>query len=102
LTRPRRLFADDHEEFLAVEVRRLEPEFEVVTITRDGRAVLMEAARLAPGILILDISMPVIEGIQVVRLLKASGCPAKIIFMTVHGDQDYVLAGLAAGPWAMW
>ena len=64
---------------------------------RDGRAVLEEAARLAPDILILDISMPVLDGIQAARLLKASGCQAKIIFMTVHGDQDYVQAGLATG-----
>ena len=97
LSRGRVLLADDHEEFLAVEARLLEPEFEIVTTARDGRSVLEEAARLAPDILLLDISMPVLDGIQAARLLKASGCQAKIIFMTVHGDQDYVQAGLAAG-----
>ena len=97
LSRGRVLLADDHEEFLAIEARLLEPEFEVVMTARDGRAVLEEAARLAPDILILDISMPVLDGIQAARLLKTSGCQAKIIFMTVHGDQDYAQAGLAAG-----
>jgi DNA-binding NarL/FixJ family response regulator len=96
LSRSRVLLADDHEAFLAVEARLLEPEFEVVTTARDGRAVLEEVARLAPDILLLDISMPVLDGIQAARLLKAFGCQANI-FMTVHGDQDYVQAGLAAG-----
>jgi len=89
--------ADDHEEFLAVEARLLEPEFEVVTTARDGQAVLKETARLGPDILILDISMPVLDGIQAARLLKVSGSKAKIIFMTIHRDPDYVQAGLAAG-----
>jgi DNA-binding NarL/FixJ family response regulator len=97
LSQGRVLLADDHEEFLAVEARLLEPEFEVVTTARDGQAVLKETARLGPDVLILDISMPVLDGIQTARLLKASGSQAKIIFMTVHGDPDYVHAGLAAG-----
>jgi len=97
LSRGRVLLADDHEEFLAIEARLLEPEFEVVTTARDGRAVLEEAARFGPDVLILDISMPVLDGIQTARLLKASGSRTKIIFMTIHGDPDYVQAGLAAG-----
>ena len=97
MSRGRVLLADDHEAFLAVEARLLEPEFEVVVIARNGRAVIEEAARHAPDILILDISMPGLDGMQAARLLRASGCQAKIIFMTVHGDQDYVQAALAAG-----
>lgn len=97
MSRARLLLADDHEEFLAVEARLLEPEFEVVTTARDGREVLQEVGRLGPDIAILDISMPVMDGIQTARRLRASGSPTKIIFMTIHKDQDYVHAALAAG-----
>ena len=97
MSRARVLLADDHEEFLVVEARLLEPEFEVVTIARDGRAALEEAARLGPDALILDITMPGMSGIEVARHLRAAGGPARIVFLTVHGDPDYVRAGLAAG-----
>ena len=100
MSRARVLLADDHEEFLAVEARLLEPEFEVVTTARDGRVALEEAARLGPDVLILDISMPGLNGIEAARHLRAAGCRAKIVFLTVHGDPDYVRAGLAAGATA--
>jgi DNA-binding NarL/FixJ family response regulator len=97
LSRARLLLADDHEEFLAVETRLLEPEFEVVTTARNGRAALEETARLGPDALILDISMPDLGGLEAARLLRAAGSCVKIVFLTVHGDPDYVRAGLAAG-----
>ena len=95
--RARVLLVDDHEEFLAVEARLLEPEFEVVTTARDGRTALDEAARLGPDALILDISMPGLSGIETTRQLRAAGSRAKIVLLTVHGDPDYIRAGLAAG-----
>ena len=59
--------ADDHEEFLAVVRRLLEPEFEVVEAVRDGRAAVEAAARLEPDLLVLDVSMPVMDGIAAAR-----------------------------------
>jgi DNA-binding NarL/FixJ family response regulator len=97
LKRARLLLADDHEEFLAVEARLLEPEFEVIATARDGQAALEETARLGPDALILDISMPVLGGFEAARLLRAAGSCVKIVFLTVHGDPDYVRAGLAVG-----
>jgi DNA-binding NarL/FixJ family response regulator len=97
LSRVRVLLADDHEEFLAVEVRLLEPEFEVVRTVGDGRAVLEEDSALTPDVIVLDISMPVLDGLKTARRLRAAGSRAKIVFLTIHGDQDYVRAGLAAG-----
>ena len=91
------MLADDHEEFLAVEVRLLEPEFEVLRTVGNGRAVLEEDARLAPDVIVLDIAMPVLGGIETARHLRAAGSRAKIVFLTIHGDSDYVRAGLAAG-----
>jgi DNA-binding NarL/FixJ family response regulator len=97
LKRARLLLVDDHEEFLAVESRLLEPEFEVVAIARDGRAALDEAVRLGPDVLILDLSMPVLDGLETARRLRAVGSRSKIVLLTVHGDPDYARAGLAAG-----
>ena len=91
------LLADDQEEFLAVERRLLEPEFEVVETVRDGQAAVEAAVRLAPDVLVLDVSMPVLDGIAAARSLRAAGSRAKIVFLTVHGDPDYVRAALAAG-----
>jgi DNA-binding NarL/FixJ family response regulator len=99
LRRVRVLLADDHEEFLAVEVQllELEPEFEVVRTARDGREALEQAARLSPDVLILDITMSKMDGIETARRLRAAGSGSKIVFLSVHGDPDYVRAGLAAG-----
>jgi len=97
LDRPRVLLVDDNEDFLAVAARLLEPEFEVVRAVGDGEALIEEAARLEPEVLVLDISMPGMCGIEVARQLRAAGCRAKIVFLTVHGDPDYVRAALNAG-----
>ena len=86
------LLADDHEAFLEVGARLLEPEFEVVETVRDGRAAVEAAARLAPDVLVLDISMPILDGIEAMRSLRAAGSRSKFVFLTVHGDEDYVRA----------
>lgn len=97
LNRVRVLLADDHNEFLAAATRLLQPEFEVVKTVSDGQALLEEAARLEPDILVLDISMPVLNGIEAARQLRAAGSRAKIVFLTVHQDPEYVQAAVAAG-----
>lgn len=95
--RARVLLADDHQKFLSVAAQLLEPEFEVVKTVGDGKALLIEAAKLAPDIIVLDISMPEPNGIDAARQLKAASSTAKIIFLTVHEDLDYVRGALAAG-----
>ena len=91
------LLADDQAEFLAVERRLLEPEFEVIETVRNGHAAVEAAIRLAPDVLIIDVSMPVMDGIAAARSLRAAGSWAKVVFLTVHGDPDYVRAALEAG-----
>jgi DNA-binding NarL/FixJ family response regulator len=91
------MLADDHKDFLVAAARLLQPEFEVIKTVGDGEALLKEAARLEPDILVLDISMPVLNGIEAARRLRAAGSRAKIVFLTVHRDPDYVRAALAAG-----
>src|SRR5688572_29542358 len=97
LARARILLADDHEDFLAVAQRLLESEFDVVKTVGDGLTLLEEAVRLKPEVLVLDICMPGMCGIDAARRLRALGCQAKIVFLTVQEDPDYVRAALEAG-----
>jgi DNA-binding NarL/FixJ family response regulator len=91
------MLADDHQDFLAAVVRHLEPHFEIVGMVGNGQILLDEAARLTPDAIVLDISMPVVNGIEAARRLKAAGSGAKIVFLTVHADPDYVRAALGSG-----
>ena len=97
MSRIRVLLADDLEVFVRVVARLLESEFEVVKTVRDGQALVDEATRLDPDVLIVDISMPVLNGIEAVQQLHSAGSRAKIVFLTVHEDAHYVRAALAAG-----
>ena len=91
------LLADDHPEFLGVVARHLAPHYDVVRTVANGKAMLDEATRLEPDVVVLDISMPVLNGIEAARKLKATGSRAKIVFLTVHADQDFVRAAFGAG-----
>jgi DNA-binding NarL/FixJ family response regulator len=95
--RVRILLADDHEEFLAAAVRLLESEFDVVGAVGEGQALLDAAARLGPDVVVLDVSMPVLNGIETARRLRKAGSTARIVFLTMHEDPDYVCSALAAG-----
>ena len=95
---PRRvLLADDHEEFRAVVVRHLEPHVEVVRTVDNGEALLKEAVRLEPDVIVLDISMPVLNGIETARKLRAMGFPGRVVFLTVQTDVAYVDVALETG-----
>jgi DNA-binding NarL/FixJ family response regulator len=91
------MLADDHKDFLVAAAQLLHPEFEVIKMVSDGEALLKEAAHLEPDILVLDISMPGLNGIEAARQLRAAASRAKIVFLTVHQDPEYVHAAMAAG-----
>jgi DNA-binding NarL/FixJ family response regulator len=91
------LLADDSPSMLQAARRILEPEFEVVGTVDDGEAVLEATKSLNPDVLILDISMGVMNGLEAARLLRRIGSTAKIVFLTVHNDQDFVEEAFSAG-----
>ena len=97
LMRARILLADDHPRFPEMEARLLEPEFEVVGKVGDGKALIEEAIRLKPDIIITDISMPILDGIEAVDRLKELGCTSRIVFLSVHSDTDFVRRCLSTG-----
>ena len=97
MPRTRILLADDHKGMRDRVVRLLESEFEVVGAVGDGRSLLEVAPLMKPDVCVIDISMPVISGIEAAALLKENGSTAKIIFLTVHEDPDFVQAALETG-----
>lgn len=97
MTAPRILLADDQGEMLQTLVKMLEGEFQIVGIAENGMRVLELTPRLAPDIVVLDISMPVLNGFQAALRLKEQCSPARVVFLTAHEDPDLVEAGMSAG-----
>lgn len=95
--RPRVLLADDHMVVLEGLRRVLEPECEVVGTAADGRALLAEAERLKPDIVVADISMPLLNGIDAIRQLRKTAEHIKVVFLTMHADVAYAQKALEAG-----
>lgn len=97
LSKVRILLADDHPHFPQLVESLLEPTFHVVGMVVDGQALFEAALRLKPDIIVTDISMPILNGIDAVDELRKSGCTSKVIFLTVHSDPDFVRTCLATG-----
>ena len=97
MKRTKILIADDHSMVIDGLRGLLEPEYEVVGAVNDGRAVLPEVQRLKPDVLILDISMPLLNGLDCTRQLREAGCTAKILILTMHPDATFAQEALSAG-----
>jgi DNA-binding NarL/FixJ family response regulator len=97
LTQTRILLADDNPAVLEHVRSMLENGYVIVGEFRDAESVLREYDKLKPDVIILDISMGCTSGIDVARRLRDSGRLAKIVFLTVHEDQEFVSAALGAG-----
>ena len=91
------MIADDHVVSLAVFTRMLQPEFNVVGTAKNGREALVVAGALHPDVVVLDIEMPVMDGLIAARRLLASDPAARIVFLTLYADADYVEAALNLG-----
>jgi DNA-binding NarL/FixJ family response regulator len=89
--------ADDHKEIREKVMQQLDPEFEVVGAVEDGNALMKAASRMKPDVCVVDISMPIMNGLEAVTEMKASGSTVKIVFLTVHEDPDFLKAALDAG-----
>lgn len=91
------LLADDHPAVLALTAEALAGQCLVVGRVGDGQELLAEAERLHPDVIVLDITMPRLDGIEAARQLRCSRHPARLVFLTVHEDADYARAALDAG-----
>lgn len=97
MTHKRVLVADDLAQVQTAVARLLRDSFEVVGLVSDGPAALQAALTLEPDLVVLDISMPGMSGIEVARELKNRSNKAKIVFLTVHQDSDILATCIGAG-----
>ncbi len=95
--RIRVLLADDHEAMLDRVADLLAGECDVIGTAIDGRQALDAAQNLKPDVLVLDISMPVMNGFETARRLKEVGVKTRIVFLTVHDDPDFAREALEVG-----
>ena len=93
----RLLLADDHALMLEGLTRLLTAEFEIVGTAMDGRTLVAEAERLRPDVVVLDIGMPELNGIEAARQINKSLPQCKIVFVTQQLDPAYVHAAFTAG-----
>jgi len=97
IRRPRLLLADDHAIVIDGLRRLLEPEFDLIGTVGDGEALLKAAEKLRPDVIVTDVSMPVLDGIEAARRLRKSGSCAKLIFLTMYTDVQVATEALHAG-----
>jgi len=95
--RARVLLADDNRPVLDRVLSVLRPDFEVVGVVENGQQLLREAKRLVPDVIVVDIMMPELTGIEAAHTLKEAGSTAKIVFLTVHEEAEFVQACFAEG-----
>jgi len=94
------LLADDHRSLLELIRGLLEPTYDVVGCVEDGGSLVEAAGKLQPDVIVTDISMPKLNGLEAANQLRESGSPSKIVFLTVHADPDFVQAALETGATA--
>lgn len=97
MKKKRILLADDHKIITESLKNILEPTYEVVGIVEDGHTLVKEAARLLPDVIIADISMPKLNGLEAVRQIRKEGVGSRIIFLTMHPDLAYAASAMDAG-----
>lgn len=96
-TRPRLLLADDHQVMAEGLGSLLSPEFEVIGVVADGRALVQQARELRPDLIVADISMPRLDGIEALVQLRREKLPLKVVFLTMHHDVQFARRALEAG-----
>ena len=97
MIRPRVLLADDHSAFLERTAALLKPQFEIVGTVADGIALVAEALRLSPDVIVADITMPGLSGIDAAHRLRELASTARIVFLTIHSEEQLVEACTAEG-----
>lgn len=100
IKRPRLMLADDNPSVLDLVEGMLKEQFVITGTCSDGDSVLREVSMLKPDVVVLDISMGETNGFEVARQLKEMNCPAKVVFLSVHEDLEFVRAAADVGALA--
>ena len=97
MKRPRGVLADDHRMVAEGLKSLLSPDFDLVDVVEDGRALIAAAKRLRPDVIVADITMPRLNGIDALVQLKKDNPSVKVVFLTMHQDVAYARRALEAG-----
>src|SRR4051794_17980702 len=97
MRRTRVLLADDHAILLGAFAELLSHEFEIVGQVSDGRALVTAAEQLKPDVIVLDIGMPLLNGLEAARQIKQTVPDAKLVFLTMHENADLAAEAFRAG-----
>ncbi len=97
-SRPRILIADDHAIFAEALCFYLEKMFLVIGVVADGRAMLEEAIKLRPDVIVTDVAMPLLNGLDAARRIREQAPNVKFVFLTMHDDPNLAAAALELGP----
>jgi DNA-binding NarL/FixJ family response regulator len=97
MTKPRLLIADDHKIFAEGLKKLLNADFDIVGGVADGRELVSAAEKLRPDVMVVDISMPLLNGIEAVRQIKKVHPEIKVVFLTMHPDAAYAASAFKAG-----
>jgi DNA-binding NarL/FixJ family response regulator len=95
--KPRVVLADDEEALLRLISRFLGPTFDIVASARNGREAVSLVLQLQPDLLVLDIGLPVMHGLDVLAILKQKRSPTKVVFLSTFADRHLSAAALSAG-----
>jgi DNA-binding NarL/FixJ family response regulator len=91
------VLADDHQQMIAIVRRTLGEGFEVVGAVEDGKQAVNAVLTLDPDALVIDISMPILNGLQAAKQLQTANCRTKIIFLSIYDGPDFRDAAFSAG-----
>jgi DNA-binding NarL/FixJ family response regulator len=97
-TGPRFLIADDHAMFAETLRAYLEKTYTVLGVVLDGRAMVAEAMRLQPDVIVVDVGMPLLNGLDAAREIKEQSPNVKFVFLTMRDDPNLAAAALELGP----
>jgi DNA-binding NarL/FixJ family response regulator len=91
------LLADDHPSLVDAALAILKPHFDIVGIATDGATLVSEAIRLRPDVIVSDITLPILNGIEAIHRLRIANSQARVVFLTVHAEEGFLKAGIAEG-----
>ena len=91
------LLADDHPPLVEAALTILKPHYDIVGVATDGDTLVSEAIRLCPDVVVSDITLPIVSGIEAIHRLRLSSSQAKVVFLTVHAEEGFLKACMAEG-----
>ncbi len=97
MSRPRVLLADDSKPLLEGVAEFLASSFDVVGFAQDGQDLIAKASSLSPDVIVVDITMPILTGIEAVHELRRNGLASPVVFLTVHNETEFLQACLLEG-----